>query len=238
MMGAVATGKTLEDSRPMLRLAGSMKHGAILAPFLCIAAASACATHHPTDTVGEAVKQAADSMRSGDAETLHGMLGERLVIGMSVDSLAATMKDDAKELAALAKDMENPASITMEATVETGSGKTLEFVLEGETWKLLTHVVEPEVATDPLSALALLAKGLLEIREDLMASGVLAAQHETGILHALETIAGEISSVKSEALILNDDRCYVTLATGQKIELVREGESWKVMSMFPPLQFP
>ena len=50
-------------------------------------------------------------------------------------------------------------------------------------------------------------------------------------------LAGEIDQVKPEDLVLAEDRCYLNLPSGRKIELVREGDSWKVYSIFPAIEF-
>ena len=201
-------------------------------------ALTACAGHHPTDTLTAAVLRASEAMRSGDAESLHAMLDERLIVGTSVESLATSMKDDAAEFASLADGLDKPSSITVEATISLEAGQEMEFVLEDGAWKLQTPIVESHAAKDPLAALAILVETLRDVRADLIASGSLASQHEAGFLSLLEAMADQLSSVKAEELILSEDRCYITLGTGQKIELVREGDSWKVSSIFPPLQFP
>jgi hypothetical protein len=198
---------------------------------------AACAARQPRDTLDDALGAASRAMVGGDAPTLIAMLDERLVVGMTPESLAGDMMRDAAEFAELGAMLSRPEKVDFKATIETGGGQKLELVLEDDGWKLATPVKAASTAKDPIQALALLADELDSLRGELAESGLLAKTHEKGFLAMLETLASEVRQVRPEDLVLAEDRCYCNLPSGRKIELVREDDTWKVFSIFPPIEF-
>ena len=196
-----------------------------------------CAARQPTDTLDEALEEASLAMQEKDAARLHALLDEKLKVGVSEESLAKDLERNETEYEELATLLTHPVKVQFLAHVQTGKGEKLELVLEGEAWKLATPIKTQESAGDPVQALKRLADKLRTLRTHLLESGLLAEQHEKGFLSLLEKLAAEIDQVKPEDLVLAEDRCYLNLPSGRKIELVREGESWKVYSIFPAIEF-
>lgn len=196
-----------------------------------------CAARQPRDTLDEALEQAAGAMTQKDAPALYGMLDEKLRVGMNEESLSNDLDRNESEYAELASLIASPTKIEFRALVEVKGGGKLDFVLEGESWKLATPVMTDKSATDPIQALSKLADKLEALRKHMSESGLLAQQHEKGFLQMLEKMAAEIRQIRPEDLVLAEDRCYVNLPSGRKIELVREGEVWKVSSIFPAIEF-
>jgi len=200
-------------------------------------AALGCASRQPTDTLAEALDEASRAMQEKDAALLFSMLDEKLKVGMSEESLSKDLDRNEAEYKELASLISSPAKVQFLAHVQTKKGKKLDLVLEGETWKLATPIKTQQSATDPVQALKRLADKLRSLRTHLLESGLLAEQHEKGFLALLEKLASEIDQIKPEDLVLAEDRCYLNLSSGRKIELVREGDSWKVYSIFPAIEF-
>jgi hypothetical protein len=200
-------------------------------------AVSGCAARQPTDTLDEALEETSRAMQQKDAALLYSLLDEKLKVGVNEESLAKDLDRNEAEYGELAALLASPAKVQFLAQVKTDQGEKLDLVLEGESWKLATPIRTQESATDPVQALKRLADKLRSLRTHLMESGLLAEQHEKGFLALLEKLASEIDQIKPEDLVLAEDRCYLNLPSGRKIELVREEDGWKVYSIFPAIEF-
>jgi hypothetical protein len=199
--------------------------------------AAGCAAKQPTDTFQPTLDEAARSMKDKDAAALHAMLGEKLTVGTSIESLSMELENNAKEYGSLAEMVAEPTSVIFEAKVTLEGGQTLDLVEEQGVWKLATPVIKPTNPTDPVAVLAMFAEHLLDLAKAMKKSDVLAGHHDEGFLSMLETLAAELVSVRTQDLVLSEDRCYVDLPSGTKVELVRENEGWKVYSVFPAIEF-
>ncbi len=204
---------------------------------LCACMEARCAAAQPTDDFTPVLDRMATAMQDRDGATLHAMLDDKLTVGMTPDSLTADLERDHAEFAALADQIAHTSKVTFEATVKLADGKTLDLVKEGETWKLATTVVKITVPTDPVSVLAAFGLELGNMAAALKEAKVLAKQHQEGLLATISTLASEIAAVEAKDLVIAEDRCYVDLPSGHKIELVREPDGWKVSSVFPALEF-
>jgi hypothetical protein len=200
-------------------------------------AASGCAARQPTDTLDEALEEASRAMQHKDAALLYSLLDEKLKVGVNEESLSRDLDRNEAEYEELAALLASPAKVQFLAQVKTKQGEKLDLVLEGETWKLDTPIRTQESTTDPVQALKRLADKLRSLRTHLLESGLLAEQHEKGFLALLDKLASEIDQIKPEDLVLAEDRCYLNLPSGRKIELVREEDGWKVYSIFPAIEF-
>ncbi len=200
-------------------------------------AGSGCAARQPTDTLDAALEEASRAMQEKDAALLYSLLDEKLKVGVSEESLSKDLERNEAEYRQLASLLSNPSKVQFLAQVQTAKGEKLDLVLEAQTWKLATPLKTQESSSDPVQALKRLADKLRALRTHLVESGLLAEQHEKGFLALLEKLASEIDQIKPEDLVLAEDRCYLNLPSGRKIELVREGDSWKVYSIFPAIEF-
>jgi hypothetical protein len=205
--------------------------------WLPLAAVLGCASQQPTDTFETTLDAAARAMAEGRAEALYAMLGEKQKVGMSVASLAADLERNHAEFAELAEDIAHPVDVRFEAVIALDGHEDLLLVEQDGVWKLDMELFEEDVPTDPVHVLGVFSDELASLAQDLAESAVLAERHEDGILATLRTLAAEIAAVRAEDLVLSEDRCYVDLPSGHKVELVKEEEVWKVFSVFPPLTF-
>jgi len=199
--------------------------------------AAGCAARQPTDTLDEALAKASRAMIDGDAPALLAMLDERLKVGVTGESLAKDLAKNSAEYADLAAMLSSPTSIEFEAIVKTDSGDTIALVLEEDSWKLDTSVLAPDAAGDPMTALRRLASHLKSLAASILETHLLAEQHDKGFIATLESLAAEIEQIRPQDLVLSEDRCYCNLPSGRKVELVREEDTWKIFSIFPPLEF-
>jgi len=181
------------------------------------------------------VREYITAVRAGDAARVRTLLDEESRARVTDDEVRQLLTDNRAELEAQARDFDQaPANnVQARARVTLDSGEVVALVLEGERWVIDSGVLDALSLRTPLDAVRALRQSL-QRRSWAGLERVLArlprAQIEADFDSVVEDTADELDLVVDAQ---GSNRAVVRTTSGRRIELVREGRDWRVLSIGP-----
>jgi glucose-6-phosphate isomerase len=185
----------------------------------------------------EQLKMISATLGNLDAEGYCTLLSEKQKIGVKKEDVQKSMESNKKEFKNLAAMLAGPEKVVLEAKVSYGGNDILALVMEGEQWKIQEGIVSTGRTPTPGDACVELLKKFLALRAAIQQAAVLDEAYRSGLVGSLDKAIEELTNMNTQSIVIADDRAFIVLPSGRRIEFMLEGDQWKVTRIFPmPIQ--
>ncbi len=172
-----------------------------------------------------------------DAEGYYKLLSEKQRIGITKQDIQKSMEANREEFKKLSSMLAGPEKVALEAKVVYGGSEILALIMEGEQWKIQEGIVSFGKTPTPGDACVELLKKFLALRAALLQASVLDESYRANLIGSLDKAIEELTNINIRNMVIADDRAFIVLPSGRRIEFMLEGDQWKVTKIFPmPIQ--
>ena len=185
----------------------------------------------------EQLKAISATIGNLDAEGYYKLLSEKQKIGIKKEDIQKSMESNKEEFKKLSSMLAAPEKVGLEAKVAYGGNEILALVMEGEQWKIQEGIISSGKTPTPGDACVELLKKFLALRAALLQASVLDESYRANMIGSLDKAIEELTNVNVNNIVTADDRAFIVLPSGRRIEFMLEGDQWKVTRIFPmPIQ--
>lgn len=207
-------------------------NAAILLSLLLIAAA--CASKKvQMSTMKQALGEMSETIDKKDHGAFYNLLSKQQKIGLDEEQIKSSMESNSDEFKNLASLLKAPAKIRLQASLSGSEDEIITFVLEDDTWKIEEGVFDLRTANTPAEALKELMGKLKLLRAALSQDAVISTTYKESLVGSFDKLIHEIAGLNVRTIVINNDRAFVVLPSGKRVEFVMEGGQWKISRIIP-----
>ncbi len=207
-------------------------HAAVLLSLLLISAA--CASNKfQVSTLKQALGEMSETIDKKDHDAFYSMLSEEQKIGLDEEKIKSSMETNSDEFKHLSSLLKAPQKTRLRASLSGSDEEIITFILEDDTWKIEEGVFDPGSAATPAEALKELMGKLKVLRAAFSQDAVISSTYKESLVGSFDKLIEELAGLNPRTIVINNDRAFVVLPTGKRIEFVMEDGRWKISRIIP-----
>ncbi|MFH1437371.1 MAG: hypothetical protein ABIJ56_16825 [Pseudomonadota bacterium] len=195
---------------------------------------TACASKKvQVSTLKQALGNMSETIEKKDHDAFYDLLSEEQKIGLDGEKIKSSMESNGDEFKHLASLLQTPKKIRLQAALSSSEKEFITFILEDGTWKLEEGVFDLGTANTPAEALKELMGKLKLLRAALSQDALISSTYKESLVGSFDKLIEELAGLNPRTVVINNDRAFVVLPSGKRIEFVMEEGRWKVSRIIP-----
>jgi len=203
-----------------------MKYVAFIILFLFSCADKGQNQHSPLSLVERYIR----AVERNDAEAIYRLLSREVKERLSKELIKEGMKDFrveiSKQLSALKKRVK-AEDLKPYVDIVLADGEVVTLVFEDGEWRVAGGLFESYSLRSPRAVISALYKALLR-RDYFLFFSLLSTEKQRELETEINFLLERIKRIDSLPIVIEGDRAVIEYAPNHFIELIREGEEWRI----------